>query len=136
MPGGPATSAPNQSDGAVISPGIDRLQVHPSPTQRQFPLPTWQPAQQQARATGLRYKTLPQAGGKMDREGLGRLSTAQDVLAGEDLSGKTFFVSGGNSGIGCAAGRTSIWDGYRVGCKRKWPTSSLLGDHACAVSCC
>ncbi len=48
-------------------------------------------------------QSVLQAGRKKDRDGLGRLSTAQDVLVGKDLSGMTFFVSGGNSGIGCAA---------------------------------
>ena len=48
-------------------------------------------------------RSVPQAGTMKDRGGLGRLSTAQDVLDGKDLSGTTFFVSGGNSGIGCAA---------------------------------
>ena len=51
---------------------------------------------------------MPQVGSKKDRDGLGRLSTAQDVLDGIDLSGMTFFVSGGNSGIGCATACTVV----------------------------
>ena len=57
---------------------------------------------------------VPQAGGsKKDRDGLGRLSTAQEVLGDTDLSGTTFFVSGGNSGIGCAAAPQLPWQIHR-----------------------
>ncbi|MEM7665108.1 MAG: SDR family NAD(P)-dependent oxidoreductase [Pseudomonadota bacterium] len=44
----------------------------------------------------------------------GAQSTTDDVLAGKDLSGKTVFVTGGNSGLGLETGRAMAAKGAHV----------------------
>ncbi|TRD11760.1 SDR family NAD(P)-dependent oxidoreductase [Erythrobacter insulae] len=44
----------------------------------------------------------------------GESSTADDVLAGQDLSGKTVFITGGNSGLGRETGRAMAAKGAHV----------------------
>lgn len=44
----------------------------------------------------------------------GEQSTADDVLAGKDLSGKTVFITGGNSGLGLETGRAMAAKGAHV----------------------
>lgn len=44
----------------------------------------------------------------------GATSTTDDVLAGKDLSGKTVFVTGGNSGLGLETGRAMAAKGAHV----------------------
>ena len=45
---------------------------------------------------------------------LGKDSTTDDVLAGNDLSGKTVFITGGNSGLGLETGRAMAAKGAHV----------------------
>ena len=44
----------------------------------------------------------------------GKQSTTDDVLAGKDLSGKTVFITGGNSGLGQETGRAMAAKGAHV----------------------
>ena len=44
----------------------------------------------------------------------GAKSTADDVLAGRDLTGKTVFITGGNSGLGLESGRAMAAKGAHV----------------------
>ena len=44
----------------------------------------------------------------------GKDSTTDDVLAGKDLSGKTVFITGGNSGLGLETGRAMAAKGAHV----------------------
>lgn len=46
--------------------------------------------------------------------GFGKGSTTDDVLAGKDLSGKTVFITGGNSGLGQETGRAMAAKGAHV----------------------
>ncbi len=46
--------------------------------------------------------------------GFGKESTTDEVLAGKDLSGKTVFITGGNSGLGQETGRAMAAKGAHV----------------------
>ncbi|MBV7258160.1 SDR family NAD(P)-dependent oxidoreductase [Erythrobacter crassostreae] len=46
--------------------------------------------------------------------GFGETTTTDEVLAGKDLSGKTVFITGGNSGLGMESGRAMAAKGAHV----------------------
>ncbi|HWB34973.1 MAG TPA: SDR family NAD(P)-dependent oxidoreductase, partial [Rugosimonospora sp.] len=52
--------------------------------------------------------------GQAGRDAFGAASTADEVLAGIDLTGRTIMVTGGYSGLGLAASRALAAAGARV----------------------
>lgn len=68
--------------------------------------------------------------------GFGRHTTARDVLAGQDLSGKTALITGGYSGLGLEAVRALAGAGARVIVPARRPEAAVeaLNDLGEAVS--